>query len=79
MRNLQNRLAKIETSRKGPAAFVVAVPHDAWTNGDDHLRWATANALSEHEHHTGHRGPVMIGVKECLSADEWLSRYAPSA
>jgi hypothetical protein len=78
MRNLRTRLAKIETSRKGPAAFVVALSHDAWEHGDDHLRCATADAFREHEHRTGYRGPVMIGVKECLSADEWLSRYAAS-
>jgi hypothetical protein len=78
MRNLQTRLARIETSRKGPATFVVTLPNDAGAHGDDHLRRITADALREHEHRTGYRGPVMIGVKECLSADEWLSRYAAS-
>jgi hypothetical protein len=79
MRPLRARLAKVEASRRGPAAFFVALPHDAWAHGDDHQKRATEDALREHELRTGYRGPVLLGTQECLSADEWLSRYGPSA
>jgi hypothetical protein len=79
MRPLHARLAKIEANRRGPAAFFVALSHDAYAHGDDHQKRVAEDALREHEHRTGYRGPVLLGTQECLSADEWLLRYGLAA
>ena len=71
---LAGRIAKIETRRAGPAAFVVLLLDDAWDHGDEHLARVTAEAIREHQARTGYLGPVLIGAQEC-TIEEWTERY----
>ena len=72
---LAGRIAKIETRRAGPAAFIVLLPGDAWDHGDEHLARVTAEAIREHQAQTGYLGPVLVGPRECMSVAEWTERY----
>ena len=72
---LAGRIAKIETRRAGPAAFIVLLRGDAWDHGDEHLARVTGDAIREHQTRTGYLGPVLIGVEECTPVEEWTARY----